>query len=761
MTPARLLVAIGLGILHAAHVTAADDSRIEYRQDHVQRGDVPVAVPRPEPIDLRTLWFHLQSGQLSAARSELERLREAHPQWQPDADIRAALDPDTAPVRDPYGERMQAIADLGSEALEALPLSKLTAAADAARARDDGGNLRMLAWRHLERREPGIALALFDDACAAGDPKDSEGLAIALARLARAAAKAGDVDRVAALSRRSRQEGGGGLLLDSAWAERAAGRPDSAEALFRAALPRAAAVEGLALTLRDQGRFDAALDIACASGAQSARTHELCSGWLEEAMADAYAGERYRDVLTLYGRRTQVPSPVPDSVDELAAWSHYALGQRDAAVAAFHKRLEQRPDTPGMAAALVNLLRDDPSGLAAAASKHPGVAAVVRREAADTALARKQFDRAARLDATPALQNRGALSATLALSRRQRSGDRGLARLDHDRVALSLSGLYDSWRLGGTLGWSDFHSGVPAPGADFGSPSQPGGVAPLDGVSDPSLHLWARHEGDSYSVYARVGRDLWRQPAGEALSALLQARFFTDPLSSQIELFQRPIADSLLSRTGAVDPADGSRWGGVMDRGVTGQATWSTASDWHLSVEGSVSQQNGDDVEDNHAVGARIDLRSGWPGQRWDGPLDYWQIGPFASWRGFDNNQFVFTRGNGGYFSPQDEYRIGLSSELLTREGRRWQLRAGIEIAWTDITEDATLAAPRQRTRGVNVDVRLQGHWLITPRFQLGARLQGTDARGFRGSYAGLTLQWFPQARRAVWSRELSLDHGD
>ena len=184
-------------------------------------------------------------------------------------------------------------------------------------------------------------------------------------------------------------------------------------------------------------------------------------------------------------------------------------------------------------------------------------------------------------------------------------------------------------------------------------------------------------------------------------------------------------------------------------------------SDWHLSLNGALSQQTGDEVEDNRAASARLDLRSGWPGQHWRERLDYWQVGPFASWRRFDDNQFDFTRGSGGYFSPQDEYRVGLSSELLSAEGRRWQVRIGVEVAWTDITEDATAVAPRQQNRGVNVDGRLQGHWLITPHLQLGARVQATDARGFRGSYAGLTLRWFPQARRAVWSRELQLDHRD
>lgn len=758
---ATIIMSISLALPPAVSPPAAAQSTptLDYREDRVRRGEIPVVEPAPERIDLRTLWFHLNAGRLAAAREELERLRRAHPDWQPDADIRAALNPRERSAPDPYGERMQAIATLSTADLRALPAAQLSAAADAARSRNDSANLHMLAWRHLERDEPGVALELFDEATAVGGPADHEGRVIALTRLARAAAEAGNTGRVAKLSQRSLAEGGPNLLLDGAWTERDAGRLDQAEALFRAALPRPAAAEGLALTLRDLDQPDAALDTACRAADDSEATAALCAGWLDEALTAAYDAEQYRDVIDLYRRRQQLPVAPPDSAGELAAWSHYALGQRDAAVAAFKRQLHRQPGNTGMAAALVTLLQDDRAALDAVAQAHPAVASAVRRQSAATALARKQFDRAAQLDASPALDNRGDLAVTLDLSRRERSGDRGLGELSHDRAALSLSGMYSHWRLGGTLGWNDFSSGLPAADAAFGSRPGADTTAPLDGVSDPSLLLWARHESDSYSLYGSIGRDLWRQPAGEELSGLLQARVFNDPFSALLQVFQEPIADSLLSRTGAIDPVDGATWGGVMDRGIAGQATWSTPGDWHLSVNGSLSQQSGDDVEDNHAVAARLDLRSGWPGRHWRNQLDYWQVGPFASWRGFDDNQFIFTRGSGGYFSPQDEYRVGLSSELLTKEGRRWQLRAGVEVAWTDITEAATAITPRQRTRGVNVDARVQGHWLITPHLQLGGRLQATDARGFRGNYAGLTLRWFPQPRRAVWSRELHVDH--
>ena len=282
MRPARLAAAIGLVLLQAAHsdAAAAGEAQIEYREDQVQRGKIPVAEPQAQGVDLRTLWYHLNAGRRQAARQELEQLRAAHPDWQPDADIRAALDPAAAPQRDPYGEQMQAIAGLGASALRALPAARLAEAADAARVRNDSANLQMLAWRHLERDEPGRALDLFRDAAAAGATHDSEGIRSALTRLARAAARSGNVGRVEQLARQAMNNDGPDLLLDSAWAERDAGRHGNAAALFRAALPEAAAAEGLALTLRDQGQRAAALDTACDAAGNSPRLPGCApTGW--------------------------------------------------------------------------------------------------------------------------------------------------------------------------------------------------------------------------------------------------------------------------------------------------------------------------------------------------------------------------------------------------------------------------------------------------------------------------------------------------
>jgi hypothetical protein len=734
-------------------------TRIDYREDRVQRGDIPVATPRAEAPDLRTLWFLVNSGQREAAKEEQQRLRRAYPDWKTPADLLAALNPGPAPGGDAYGQRMQSIAALDGQSLLRYPAQALIEAADAARERDDGENLHMLAWRHLQRDEADRALTLFQASEAAGHDRDIQGLLAAYRALARTADRADDIDGLAALSREVQALGGADLLLARAWAARERGDLARAAERFRAALPAAEAREGLALVRHEQGDTLAARDLACDAAADSERLTRLCQGWLEEALAAAYEAGDYGRALRLFAEREAMTPPPSRALRELAAWSHAERDETDAAAARFSSLLDETPGDERLGLALVALLQEDTDRLRAAAQRYPGVAQELRRRAGQIALARKQFDLAARLEADARLAQRGRPALALEGSRRGRSGERGLGQLRHERAALTASTMAGAWRLGTSLSWNAFDSGLAAPDAPLGSRPGVDQRSPLTSVEDPATHLFARRESEDLSLYARLGRDLWQQPAGDAWTGLLQATLHHDPVTTQVELFREPIADSLLSRTGIPDPIDGGTWGGVMDAGVALRSTWSSASDWHLSLSGAASRQSGDEVDENHALSARIDLRSGWPGQHWSQHLDYWQLGPFASWRSFDDNQFVFTRGSGGYFSPQEEIRIGLASELLSAEGRRWQVRAGVELAWTDITEDPTRSTPRQRTRGVNVDARLEGHWLLSPHWQLGSQLQATDARGFRGSYAGLTLRWFPDARRAVWSREFSSDH--
>jgi hypothetical protein len=745
----------------AAQAPLAQESgtRIDYREDRVQRGDIPVATPRAEAPDLRTLWFLVNSGQPGAADEELRRLRRRYPDWEAPADLLAALNPAPAPEADVYGARMQSIAALDGQALMRYPEQALLEAADAARKRGDGDNLHMLAWRHLQREEAERALTLFQAAEEAGHDRDRQGLLAAYSALASAADRTGDIDTLAALSREVKALGGPDLLLVRAWAAREEGELARAAERFSAALPATEAREGLALLRHEQGDTLAARDLACDAAGDSERLTRLCLGWLEEAVAAAYEAANYERALRLFAEREAMTPPPSRALRELAAWSHAERDETDAAAARFSSLLDETPGDERLGLALVALLQEDSDRLRAAAQRYPGVAQELRRRAGQIALARKQFDLAARLEADARLAQRGRPALALETSRRGRSGERGLGQLRHERAVLTASTMAGTWRLGSSLSWNAFDSGLAAPDAPLGSRPGVDQRLPLTSVEDPATHLFARRESEDLSLYARLGRDLWQQPAGDAWTGLLQATLHHDPVTSQIELFREPIADSLLSRTGIPDPIDGGTWGGVMDAGVALRSTWSSAGDWHLSLSGAASRQSGDEVDDNHALSARIDLRSGWPAQQGSQRLDYWQLGPFASWRRFDDNQFVFTRGGGGYFSPQEEIRIGLASELLSAEGRRWQVRAGVELAWTDITEDPTLTTPRQRTRGVNVDARLEGHWLLSPHWQLGGQVQATDARGFRGSYAGLNLRWFPDARRAVWSREFSSDH--
>lgn len=71
-----------------------------------------------------------------------------------------------------------------------------------------------------------------------------------------------------------------------------------------------------------------------------------------------------------------------------------------------------------------------------------------------------------------------------------------------------------------------------------------------------------------------------------------------------------------------------------------------------------------------------------------DYDLDYFRVGPFISQDSYDENLSGYTLGHGGYFSPARFTSIGANTELLTPEGKDWQVRTAISVSYTQIEQD-------------------------------------------------------------------------
>ncbi|MBP3861131.1 MAG: cellulose biosynthesis protein BcsC [Pseudomonas sp.] len=147
---------------------------------------------------------------------------------------------------------------------------------------------------------------------------------------------------------------------------------------------------------------------------------------------------------------------------------------------------------------------------------------------------------------------------------------------------------------------------------------------------------------------------------------------------------RRPLSNSILSYAGATDPNTGVTWGGVTSNGVT--LSLSHDEGGVDGVWASFGQHwlRGKNVEDNHKSTAmagyyyrlveRADerLRTGLT-------LMYW---------GYDKDSSEYTLGQGGYYSPQKYYSIGVPLNYAFRTAN-WSVALESSVSWSYAKTDA------------------------------------------------------------------------
>jgi tetratricopeptide (TPR) repeat protein len=154
----------------------------------------------------------------------------------------------------------------------------------------------------------------------------------------------------------------------------------------------------------------------------------------------------------------------------------------------------------------------------------------------------------------------------------------------------------------------------------------------------------------------------------------------TGKTDAALEIFRRPMNNSLLSYAGAHDPATGEIWGGVAYTGVGGQIS-RTLGQFYTFASAEYGLLQGKNVLDNN----RLALRTGV-----DKDLlrreDMWvNLGlALTHWR-YKENETNFTFGHGGYFSPQSYTSLNLPVAWAGRNGKlSYFLRGSTSYSWTN-----------------------------------------------------------------------------
>ncbi|MGQ0384137.1 MAG: cellulose synthase subunit BcsC-related outer membrane protein [Gammaproteobacteria bacterium] len=199
-------------------------------------------------------------------------------------------------------------------------------------------------------------------------------------------------------------------------------------------------------------------------------------------------------------------------------------------------------------------------------------------------------------------------------------------------------------------------------------------------------------------------------------------------------LERQPVADSLLSLAGAIDPVTGRDWGGI----TRNRAYVSGAVDsGDLRVYGTVAHS----LLDGHGVNEN---------SQWEGEAGFWQraasgdgwlarLGGNVRAIGYDDNRSHFTLGHGGYFSPHRFLEVGPAFDLQgQRSTARFRFEGG--VAWQRVREDDSEFFPADPARqaasgdpryagdtreGIGARIAATVEWRLSLRAVAGLRLEG------------------------------------
>ncbi|GAA5785204.1 cellulose synthase subunit BcsC-related outer membrane protein [Chitiniphilus shinanonensis] len=371
---------------------------------------------------------------------------------------------------------------------------------------------------------------------------------------------------------------------------------------------------------------------------------------------------------------------------------------------------------------------------------------------------------AAQRQAPPALDGIDSPSLVFAPGYEHRSGDAGLGRLEAWSGALRGESIRDRDALQVRYRHLWLDAGQAPDHGRLGTPGQRYAVAP--DTRDQADELWLG--------VLREGWTSWRAGVGvtsggdgpTSWEGQLAARQQMDSGWWELSLDAAPVRESLLSWRGMADPyRPGERWGAVQRQRLAGALFAQPAPRWGISAEARVERLPGDDVATNQGWGLGVAL--GYDLQHPD--FDYLTIGPGVRYQHYRDNLGQFTRGHGGYYSPQQDWAVGIASQFLSREGLDTQWRGGVELGYGRSRQDAAPCFPLGAPAGVLCDdyaattdqglyasLQLAGAHRLSANWQVGGMLGANVSPGRDTQVAGLLfLRYFFEPRGAVFSRDL------
>ncbi len=565
----------------------------------------------------------------------------------------------------------------------------------------------------------------------------------------------GNVQRAVELGRRDAWETVGWRLLDHH-------RPQDALTAFTQASPTENAIFGRVLAARAAGHEAEASTVACGHRSLSQRLTQACADVIANQQLAAYRAGNYAEAEKLGDQLAEI-APDRSGARVLTAWSAYHTGDPKKAADIFAALYDQN-HTPDLAQGLALSLRasGQPQLLAdRVAAGDTVLGNIVAAEDADTAWYRKQFDLAATGPSpNPSLSGRPGWLVGTGMETALISGAPGQDRFNALAGRIFAEGMAGPVRIGVSLTGAGIDIGTPPPDALIGLRPRPDQEAPTTGAGIIQPELSLSWETPGWTTSARLGLTPLNAAVSPLPTASLSVTHYMDPVILSGRVFAQDVTNSLLSYGGMHDPVTGAAWGRVMDMGGSLQAIYLPADRVSVSFTGEGAHLVGDDVASNDRVSLRLDVAYDF---RPEG-FDHLRVGPFVSFVHYERNLDFFTFGQGGYYSPDSDTREGVLLDILTAEGRRWQVEAKQSLAYGNVSEAASpeyplsnssLAFAGTRFSGVDADTQLRGSVLLSDHLILSGFMGYSNAPGYKGFVAGAFLSVPFDARRGVFSTDL------
>lgn len=694
------------------------------------------AQPGPGQVDTTGIWYHLRHDNRPAAHAELERLKDEHPDWQPSQDLLQALEGKArAPSKsvadkDAYARRVDAaesaIRDnhIDPKAIESLatemrPRHDANGAERIGRALLDhnrpelarGWMERAVGWSRPNsqlHKDAAASLVRANDAIAHGQTAEAESAALR-------AATAGNWTLAEQLASIAQAGGSPRIRTDLAWAALNADEPARAAGYFAAGPQNEESRYGRALALSRSNASPDTLAAACGPEDRSERTAEACGDAFAAQALAAYNDGQWDQVLALDARARGLGLARPGT-GVLAGWSLFREGDYEGALRRFDSAASDPAAAEGIAQSLMALGRYDE--LEKRSATMPALAGPYRKQVGDLAVIRQRPALAASVGA-PGTAGIEAPSVTVGFYDRDKSGGIGADKIEEQGAAITLKTVMGRDILSAGLETAWVRNGLSADNATLATPWM----------------KWERQEVDS-DLSATLGTS----PIGGAVAALpalgLAAEKDWTSVIGSGAFKVSPRYDSLVAMAGQRDAATKTSWGRVVEIGP--QIGGILLADRDLSVSGSLAygRLEGHEVAGNDH--AQINL-SGSYSLRLDG-FDYLRLGPFYAYDAYGRNEFFFTPGYGGYYSPQASHALGLFADLLTDQGKSWLIGGRVSGSWQYSRQAAESVFSGVTQTELGTDTTLRGGVLLGHSVILGAFGRVTISPSGRDKAAGLTI---------------------